>query len=134
MFLSDNGIFSLRTQYIRRIEEELIDMCVSLFNAPSDSSGTFTSGGSESNYTALHAMREWAREHRPQATNPEVIAPYSAHPTFSKGCHYFGLKLVRTPLGPDRRADVEAMERAIGPNTIALVGSAPCWPTGYTTL
>jgi glutamate/tyrosine decarboxylase-like PLP-dependent enzyme len=130
MFLSDNGIFSLRSEYIRRIEEEVIGMCVSLFNAPEDASGTFTSGGSESNYSALHAMREWAREHHPHVTAPEVIVPFSAHPTFSKGCHYFGLKLVRTALGKDLRADVSAMAEAIGPNTIAIAGSAPCWPYG----
>lgn len=130
MFLSDNGIFSLRTEYMRRVEEEVIDMCVGLFNAPDDASGTFTSGGSESNYSALHAMREWAREQYPKIAAPEVIAPYSAHPTFSKGCHYFGLKLVRTPLGKDLRADISAMRKAIGTNTIGIVGSAPCWPYG----
>ena len=130
MFLSDNGIFSLRTEYMRRVEDEVIDMCVGLFHAADDASGTFTGGGSESNYSALHAMREWARQHHPQAVAPEVIAPYSAHPTFSKGCQYFGLKLVRTPLGPDLRADVPAMARAIGANTIGVVGSAPCWPYG----
>lgn len=130
MFLSDNGLFSLRTEYIRRVEEELIDMCVSLFNGPDDASGTFTSGGSESNFTALHAMREWARETHPHITSPEVVVPYSAHPTFSKGCHYYGLKLVRTPLGKDLRADVSAMQKAIGPNTIGIAGSAPCWPYG----
>lgn len=130
MFLSDNGLFSLRTEYIRRVEEEVIDMCVGLFHGPDDASGTFTSGGSESNYSALHAMREWAREHHPHVASPEVIVPYSAHPTFSKGCHYFGLELVRTPLGKDLRADVSAMANAIGPNTIGIAGSAPCWPYG----
>lgn len=128
MFLSDNGLFSLRTEYIRRVEEEVLDMCVSLFHGAPDASGTFTSGGSESNYTALHAMREWAREMHPRITTPEVIVPYSAHPTFSKGGHYFGLKIVRIPVGSDLRADVAAMEKAVGPNTIGIVGSAPCWP------
>jgi len=130
MFLSDNGIFSLRTEYIRRVEEELIDMCVSLFNAPEGASGTFTSGGSESNYSALHAMRDWGREFHPGIAAPEVVVPFSAHPTFSKGCQYFGLKLVRVALGADLRADVAAMEKAIGPNTIGIAGSAPCWPYG----
>lgn len=128
MFLTDNGIFSARTEYMRRAEEEVLAMCLGLFHAPKDAAGTFTSGGSESNYSALHAMREWAREHRPDVHSPEVVVPYSAHATFSKGCHYFGLKLVRVPLGTDLRADVAAMHRAIGPNTIGIAGSAPCWP------
>ncbi|HUI60829.1 MAG TPA: aminotransferase class V-fold PLP-dependent enzyme [Steroidobacteraceae bacterium] len=130
LFLSDNGLFSLRTEYLGRIEQNVIDMCVGLFHAPADASGTFTSGGSESNFSAIHAMREWARERFPDVRVPEIIVPYSAHPTFSKGCHYFGLKLVRVPLRPDRRADVAAMERAINSNTIGLAGSAPCWPYG----
>ncbi|HTC60030.1 MAG TPA: pyridoxal-dependent decarboxylase [Solirubrobacteraceae bacterium] len=130
LFRADNGIFSLRTEHMRRIEEAVTNMCVSLFHPPPGASGTFTSGGSESNYSALHAMREWARETRPDVREPEIVAPYSAHPTFSKGCHYFGLKLVRVGLGGDRRASVPQMAQAITPNTIGLVGSAPCWPYG----
>jgi sphinganine-1-phosphate aldolase len=130
LFRNDNGIFSLRAESMRRIETEVINMCVSLFHPPAGASGTFTSGGSESNYSALHAMREWARELRAGIQAPEIVAPYSAHPTFSKGCHYFGLKLVRVPLGADLRASVAHMEQAITANTIGIVGSAPCWPYG----
>jgi len=127
-FLSDNGLFALRAPYMQQIESEVIAMCVGLFNPPPDGTGNFTSGGSESNYSALHAIREWAREVRPHIETPEIVAPYSAHPTFSKGCHYFGLKLVRTRLGSDLRADVDAMKDAINENTVGIVGSAPCWP------
>jgi sphinganine-1-phosphate aldolase len=130
LFMSDNGLFSLRADYIRRTEEELIGMCVGLFHPPADASGTFTSGGSESNYTVIHAMREWAREQFPQNKAPELIVPFSAHPTFSKGCHYYGIRLVRTPLGEDRRADPRAIAQAINANTIGVAGSAPCWPYG----
>jgi sphinganine-1-phosphate aldolase len=129
-FRDDNGIFSLRAEPLRRIETEVTDMCVGLFHPPKGASGTFTSGGSESNYSALHAMREWAREVHPAIRAPEVVAPQSAHPTFSKGCHYFGLKLVRVPLGSDRRAAPAAMAQAVTANTIGLIGSAPCWPYG----
>jgi len=130
MFRDDNGIFSLRAEHMRRIEVEVTDMCLSLFHPPKEAGATFTSGGSESNYSALHAMREWARETKPQIRTPEVIAPFSAHPTFSKGCHYFGLKLVRTALEPSRRASVLAMEHAATPDTIGIIGSAPGWTYG----
>jgi len=129
-FLSDNGLFSLRTDYIREVEEQVVGMCLGLFHSPPDAAGTFTSGGSESNYSALHAIREWARERFPRLTRPRIVVPYSAHPTFSKGCHYFGLTLERVPLRSDRRADVAAMAAAIDVNTVALVGSAPCWSFG----
>lgn len=89
-----------------------------------------TSGGSESVFCGIHAAREWAREHYPHIKEPEVIAPYSVHATITKACHYLGIKLTRVPVDPDYRADVEAMAAAIGPNTIALAGSAPSWPYG----
>ena len=130
MFLSDNGLFAMRTDYIRQVEADVLAMCVSLFHPPEGAGGTFTSGGSESVYSALHAMREWARDRKPHIRAPEVVVPVSAHPTFSKGSHYFGLTLIRVPLGPDQRADVRAMENAVTPNTIGIVGSAPCWPFG----
>jgi len=130
LFRADNGIFSLRAEHMREVEDAVTSMCVSLFHPPAGAGGTFTSGGSESNYSALHAMREWAREQRPDIREPEIVAPYSAHPSFSKGCHYFGLKIVRVPLGSDRRACVSGLESAITPNTIGLIGSAPCWPYG----
>jgi glutamate/tyrosine decarboxylase-like PLP-dependent enzyme len=90
----------------------------------------FTSGGSESLFCGLHAAREWARAQHPHITRPEVVVPFSAHATISKACHYLGLKLLRVPVAANYRADVQAMEAAIGPNTIALAGSAPSWPYG----
>jgi sphinganine-1-phosphate aldolase len=120
----------MRAESMARIENQVTQMCVGLFNPPEGAAGTFTSGGSESIYSALHAMREWARERYPHITAPEVVAPFSAHPSFSKGCHYFCLKLVRTDLDAQHRGSVQAMEQAITPQTIGLVGSAPCWPFG----
>ncbi|HXS11917.1 MAG TPA: aminotransferase class V-fold PLP-dependent enzyme [Acidobacteriaceae bacterium] len=90
----------------------------------------FTSGGSESVFCGIHAAREWANEHYPYIREPELVAPYSVHATITKACHYLGIKLTRVPVAADYRADVEAMEAAIGPNTIALAGSAPSWPYG----
>jgi len=40
------------------------------------------------------------------------------------------VRIVRTPLTADFRADVDAMRRRITSNTIAIVGSAPCYPYG----
>ena len=54
----------------------------------------------------------------------------SAHPAFEKAAEYFGVKLVHVPTRSDFRADVSAMEAAITPNTIMLVGSAPSYPQG----
>ena len=57
-------------------------------------------------------------------------APAGAHPAFNRAADCFDLEVVRILVGDDLRADVEAMEEAIDSDTIALVGSAPCWPYG----
>ena len=116
---------------MRQMEEQLREISGSLLSGGAAGVRVrFTSGGSESLFCGFHAAREWARERYPHITRPEVIAPYSAHATISKACHYLGLKLTRVPVGQDYRADVRAMSAAIGPNTVALAGSAPSWPYG----
>ena len=38
------------------------------------------------------------------------MAPTTVHPTIDKAAHYFGLKVVHTPVGADFKADVQAMK------------------------
>jgi glutamate/tyrosine decarboxylase-like PLP-dependent enzyme len=127
-FFSDNGFLSLHADYMANIRQELIDMCVSLFHPDAASTASLTSGGSESIYSALHVVREWAKVNRPAVKEPTVLAPQSAHPSFSKGCHYLGMKLMRVPLTGDYRVNVSGMRQAITEDTVCLVGSAPNWP------
>jgi len=77
----------------------------------------------------MKAYRDWART-RNGITQPNVVAPTTAHVAFDKAAQYFGIELRRVPVGPDYRADVEASEAAIDGNTVALVGSAPTFPHG----
>lgn len=116
---------------MRQMEEEVRAIAAGLLSGGKPGVQVkLTSGGSESVFCGIHAAREWAKEHHPHIREPELIAPYSAHATISKACHYLGVRLTRVPVGSDYRADVAAMEAAIGPNTIALAGSAPSWPYG----
>ncbi|MDH3688263.1 MAG: pyridoxal-dependent decarboxylase [Gammaproteobacteria bacterium] len=126
-FIRFNTVFSFMLEGLGRIEDDLHDMCVEMLNGGEQGRANITSGGSESIYCALHAMREWARATRPHITTPEVVVPYSAHISFSRGAHFLDIKLIRVPVAKDYRADVGAMERAIGPNTIGLAASAPSW-------
>ena len=89
-----------------------------------------TTGGTESNLLAVLTARERARIERSGITEPEIVVPRSAHPSFNKAGHLFDVAVRRVPLGDDLRADPEAMEAAITPNTILLVGSAPDYPHG----
>lgn len=114
-----------------RMETELLEIGAGLLGGGVDGVRTFlTNGGTESIFCGVHAAREWARARYPHIAEPEFVAPYSLHPTFSKAGHYLGVKIRRIPLGPDHRADPAAIAAAIGPNTIGLAGSAPCWPYG----
>ncbi|MCJ7513105.1 MAG: aminotransferase class V-fold PLP-dependent enzyme, partial [Anaerolineales bacterium] len=91
--------------------------------------GTVSSGGTESILLAMKTYRDWARATK-GITAPEIIAPVTAHAAFDKAAQYFGLRLVRTPLDGDYAADVAAVEAAITPNTVAMIGSAPSFPHG----
>jgi glutamate/tyrosine decarboxylase-like PLP-dependent enzyme len=59
-----------------------------------------------------------------------MIVPVTAHAAFDKASQYFNIKLVHIPVDENYRADVEAARRAITPNTIVIVGSAPSFPHG----
>ncbi len=91
--------------------------------------GCVSSGGTESILLAMKAYRDQARAER-RITSPEIVAPTSAHAAFDKAARYFKIKLVKVPVGPDYRADVEATRAAITRNTICLVGSTPSFPHG----
>ncbi len=91
--------------------------------------GTVTSGGTESILLAMKSYRDWGRRRR-GIGRPNVVAPTSAHVAFDKAAQYFDMELRRVPIGPDHRADVEAMEAAADRSTVALVGSAPTFPHG----
>lgn len=112
------------------LETEVQAMVLELLGAPPGAVCTLSSGGTESNFLAVMTARNWARAHRPEVTAPEAVMPYTAHPTLNKAAGYLGVKVVRVSVTADYRADVAAMERAIGPNTVMLVGSAPPYSHG----
>ncbi len=127
-FIRLNTVFSSVLPGLAMIEDELQAMCVEIHNGGPLARANITSGGTESIYCALHAIREWAKVEKPEISSPEVIVPYSAHIAFSRGAHYLGIKLIRVATGPDYRADLSAIEEAISPSTVAVAASAPCWP------
>jgi sphinganine-1-phosphate aldolase len=120
-----------------KFEAEIISMTAKMLNAeaaaardPNDRvCGAITSGGTESIILPMLAYREKARAEK-GTTEPEMVVPDTIHPAFSKGAHYFGIRLIRVPVGEDYLANVEAMRRQITNNTIALAGSAANYPHG----
>ncbi|GAA5864026.1 hypothetical protein JCM1840_000671 [Sporobolomyces johnsonii] len=123
---------------VRKMDSEIVSMCLTLFNSPLPTSavdenggaGTTTSGGTESILMACKAYRDRARAEY-GITEPEMVVPISAHAAFDKASKYFGIKIHHIPVDPKtRKVDIRKVKRAINPNTIMLVGSAPNFPDG----
>ena len=115
-----------------KFEAEIVSMTAGMLGADKTSDpivGVVSSGGTESILLAIKTYRDWARATK-GITAPEIVAPTTAHVAFDKAGEYFGIKVIRVPVGPDFRADVAAIRQAVTPNTIALVGSAPPFPHG----
>jgi glutamate/tyrosine decarboxylase-like PLP-dependent enzyme len=127
---------------ISKYEAEIVSMTAQMLGGSSAASagedgsdaseqvcGVVSSGGTESILLAMKAYRDQARAEW-GIRCPEMVVPSSAHAAFDKAAEYFGIKIIRVPVAADYRADVQAMRRAIGRNTIVVVGSAPSFPHG----
>ncbi|KAI6655471.1 Sphingosine-1-phosphate lyase 1 isoform X1 [Oopsacas minuta] len=112
---------------VRKMETEIVSMCLHLFHGE-EGCGVTTSGGTVSILMAMKAYRELG--YKKGIDFPEIILSRSTHPAFMKASSYFGLRPVRFKVGPDYRADVRAYESAINRNTVALIASAPSYPHG----
>ena len=115
---------------LRNFEKEVVGMACELVHGNRHVAGSVTSGGTESIFLALKVARDLALEAGVKKEAFEVLLPGTAHPAFIKACHYLSLKPVIVPVDHRMMADVEAMEDAIGPNTILMACSAPCFPYG----
>jgi glutamate/tyrosine decarboxylase-like PLP-dependent enzyme len=117
-----------------KFEAEIVSMTAKMLNsdavtAPDEVVGAVTFGGSESIMLPMLAYREKARAER-GITTPEIIVPSTAHPAFDKGAWYFGIKLIKVPVGADLLADVNAMRALVNENTVAIAGTAGNYPHG----
>jgi len=130
MFFSENGLNPTAFPSLRKFESEVVAMTASLLGGDSNVCGNMTTGGTESLLMAVKTARDWARDHHPEISEPEIVLPDTAHPAFDKAGSYFDVRIVHVPVLEDFRADVAAMQQAINPNTIMLVGSAPSYPHG----
>lgn len=129
-FFSWNALFTFQEASAAKLENDVLDICIGLMGGDENSRANLTSGGTESNFCGLHAMRKWSRERYPDVSEPEIVTPYSTHSTVHKACKILDIKVVTVPQLEDLSADLEGMKQAIGPNTIGIVASAPNWPYG----
>ncbi|MCP4751935.1 MAG: aspartate aminotransferase family protein [Proteobacteria bacterium] len=131
MYLTENGLDPTSFPSLMQMENEIVAMAAGHVNGDSNVVGNFTSGGTESILMAVKTARDHFRVKRPEITVPEMLMPTTAHAAFHKAAKYFDVKVVLAPVdGRTFKAEVEAMRRAITPNTILMVGSAPSYAHG----
>ncbi len=130
-FLPQNALYVNMYPSIGNLEKDVVTSIAELLRADNEVVGNMTSGGTESILMAVKTARDWARENRPQITEPEMVLPVSAHPAFLKAAHYFGLSIKQTDLDlSSYRADLVSYREALSDNTIIAVGSAPNFSHG----
>ena len=131
-FFSENALGGRRAfPSVKRMEDEVVEMALGLFNAPADAQGVMTTGGTESIVQAVQTCRDWTRkQRRSPKLRGNIVAAESVHPAFNKGAKLMDLEVRRAPVGPDFRADPAAIEALIDDETMMIVGSAPCFPYG----
>ena len=125
-FASSNGLDPTAFPSLLRMENELVGFACDLISAPASTVGTVTSGGTESILLAVQA----ARDARPDVERPTMVLPSTVHAAFLKAGHYFGVRPVVVPAGPDYRADVASTEAAIDDSCVLVVASAPSYAHG----
>lgn len=102
-----------------QLEKEAVRMMGSLLGAP-DAAGFITTGGTESNMSAVRLARDLARR-----SEPEIVMPETAHFSFRLAAELFGVRIRYIPVDDELRPDMSEIDTLIGPNTVALVCSAP---------
>ncbi|HUH98887.1 MAG TPA: aminotransferase class V-fold PLP-dependent enzyme [Anaerolineales bacterium] len=115
-----------------KFEAEVVAMTANMLGASQTTDaicGSVSSGGTESILLAMKSYRDWARDTK-GITDPNIIAPTTAHPAFDKAGNYFGIKVIRVPVDQRLLADPAGMKRKINRNTIAMVGTAGTYPHG----
>ena len=129
-YASANLLNPMAFPSLRGMEAEITQMAADLLHGGDDTVGAVTSGGTESILVAVAAYRDRARRKRPWIIRPELVVPRTIHPAFDKASHYFGVRLRKVDVDADQAVDVDALDRAIGSSTIAVVASAPQYPHG----
>lgn len=147
LFFSENALNPSAFASLKQFENEVVSIAAGLLGGDAETTGTMTSGGTESIFLCVKTYRDRARAlaaaqagtaqagtaqaGRPgPREEPEVILPVTAHPAFDKAAHSLGVKLVHVPVDANFQADLGAVRAALSPRTILLVGSAPAYPQG----
>ncbi len=103
-----------------RIEQQLLEMIGDLLHLRHPY-GVTTSGGTESNILAMLAARELGRQ---KTESPEVIVPQTIHASVDKAAWLLGVRLIKTDVDSEFRAQPERIEQSINENTVGIFVTA----------
>ena len=130
MFISENALAPTMFPSLRKMQDDLVQISLSLLGGGRDACGTVTSGGSESVMLAVRSAYRAFRARRPHVRSPHLLLPASAHPAYDQAAEVMGLDVIRVAIGGDYRASVEALAQCIEHETMMIVASAPSMPFG----
>ena len=128
-FIYTNYFHFTSSQGSLHLNNELISWMKNLMKAGPSVVGTVTSGGTESIFQSILALREYGKKRG--ITKPEMIINTTMHVAFKKAFYYLGVKMVELPI--DYRTGLTSLsdyKRAINKNTIAIGMSAVNYPHG----
>ena len=130
LYFTETALAAKAYPSLRRFESEVVRMAAEILGGNDDTTGSMSSGGTESIFLAVKTARDHARAERKLQGRPALVMAETAHPAFDKAAHYMDLDVIRVKMRGDYRADVDALAKAIDARTLMLVGSAPCFPFG----
>lgn len=101
----------------KKIESKLINFVSNLLNAPKKASGLITSGGTESNITAIWIAKNLSKK-------KEILIPDNAHFSFEKINSLMDIKLNFITLNKNFVMNISNIRKKINNNTAAIIGMA----------
>jgi len=114
---------------IAAMEGDVVGFARTMLHGDEDVVGSVTSGGTESCLLAVKTARDLRDAAAGERGGPlTIVAPSTVHAAFEKAAHYFGLELVRVPVGTDGIVSSDAIVSAIDDRTALVVASAPSYP------
>ncbi|WP_415380683.1 tyrosine decarboxylase MfnA [Halosimplex sp. TS25] len=109
---------------VAALEKRAVELLGEVTGHP-DPEGYVASGGTEANIQAIRIARN-----RADTDDPNVVAPTSAHFSFTKAADLLGVEY-RTAPTTDHRADPDAMARLVDEDTVCVIGVAGSTEYGY---
>ena len=115
--LGDSGLF----QGTKEMEDEVVRMIGGLLGNE-NAFGYISTGGTESNIQAIHAIRN--RKRREGLREMNIIVPETAHFSFDKIADILCIEVRKAALDEELRMDVKSAEELMDDKTICVVGIA----------